>query len=378
MKQSLLDKIVHYKRGLGLCTLTAFILGIGTLGIKNNAQANTAISQPKCATSEEIFDLSDFLSTRTPEQRKKLLESLESITPLDKDDLKKTDEALETKVEDFYIQVGALSQDNKNIPKISNMLKEIGYKVNIQSEKGIKKILAGNYKSLDTAINNAGKILDLIRKFNLDEVGIVGLNKINNNYDWFSIIKYDVGDEEKLKKIPKNINQVRQILFNATRDYNSKFKPKHELDPLLALAVLEEESHYKRKATGYKLKPRWVKGRKGNKKKILVYGTDKHGNKIPTAFGYMQIELKTLEELGIPYKDRYDPRKNIGGGVRYLGNLLQRFGGRADLVIASYNAGPSKVEKLGRAPHLTETKRYMEKVKGTYNRLKIAYAKKTR
>jgi soluble lytic murein transglycosylase-like protein len=43
--------------------------------------------------------------------------------------------------------------------------------------------------------------------------------------------------------------------------------------------------------------------------------------------------------------------------AHYLEQLVRRFGGNLELALAGYNAGPTTVEKLGRAPSL-ETLRY--------------------
>jgi soluble lytic murein transglycosylase-like protein len=56
-----------------------------------------------------------------------------------------------------------------------------------------------------------------------------------------------------------------------------------------------------------------------------------------------------------------DPRANVLAGARYLGQLVNRFDGNVDLALAAYNAGPTAVEKLGRAPSL-ETLRYAKNV----------------
>jgi soluble lytic murein transglycosylase-like protein len=55
------------------------------------------------------------------------------------------------------------------------------------------------------------------------------------------------------------------------------------------------------------------------------------------------------------------PGSNILAGARYLAQLVQRFDGNVDLALAAYNAGPTAVEKLGRAPSL-ETLRYAKNV----------------
>jgi soluble lytic murein transglycosylase-like protein len=56
-----------------------------------------------------------------------------------------------------------------------------------------------------------------------------------------------------------------------------------------------------------------------------------------------------------------DSRANILAGARYLEQLVNRFGGNLELALAGYNAGPTAVEKIGRAPSL-ETFRYTKNV----------------
>ena len=55
------------------------------------------------------------------------------------------------------------------------------------------------------------------------------------------------------------------------------------------------------------------------------------------------------------------PRANIRAGAGYLDQLVKRFDGNVELALAAYNAGPTAVERLGRAPSL-ETLRYARNV----------------
>ena len=79
------------------------------------------------------------------------------------------------------------------------------------------------------------------------------------------------------------------------------------------------------------------------------------------AQGLMQLMPVTQGIYGV--ENPYDPEQNIRGGVRYLRYLSERFHGDLDLVLAGYNAGPTKVAKLGRVPRIRETIRYVAKVK---------------
>ena len=79
------------------------------------------------------------------------------------------------------------------------------------------------------------------------------------------------------------------------------------------------------------------------------------------AYGPMQLMGATAKDLGV---NRMDWKDNIRGGVKYLGQLTERFQDPT-LVAAAYNAGPGNVEKYGGVPPFKETQDYVEKVVGT-------------
>lgn len=58
------------------------------------------------------------------------------------------------------------------------------------------------------------------------------------------------------------------------------------------------------------------------------------------AIGVMQLEPSTAAMLGV---NPYDTTENIQGGVEYLSQLLQYFGGDQAKALAAYNAGPTAV-----------------------------------
>jgi soluble lytic murein transglycosylase-like protein len=78
------------------------------------------------------------------------------------------------------------------------------------------------------------------------------------------------------------------------------------------------------------------------------------------AKGLMQLMPETASDLGVT--DPFNVVQNIDGGARYLRQMLDRFGGRLDLALAAYNAGPGAVEKHdGRVPY-PETREYVKRV----------------
>lgn len=79
------------------------------------------------------------------------------------------------------------------------------------------------------------------------------------------------------------------------------------------------------------------------------------------AVGVMQLMPDTAAGLGV---DPHDVHQNIIGGVKYLKQLSDKYGGDHRLVAAAYNAGPGAVDKHGGVPPFPETQAYVDKVAG--------------
>ncbi len=76
------------------------------------------------------------------------------------------------------------------------------------------------------------------------------------------------------------------------------------------------------------------------------------------AIGLTQLMPATAQELGV---NPHDPVQNLVGGARYLRSQFERFGSW-QLALAAYNAGPTRVARLGRIPNIRETKNYVSKI----------------
>lgn len=77
------------------------------------------------------------------------------------------------------------------------------------------------------------------------------------------------------------------------------------------------------------------------------------------AKGLMQLMPSTAGSLGV---DPLDPVQAVDGSARLLKDLLARFGGRVDLALAGYNAGPGAVQRYGGIPPYEETRSYVQRV----------------
>ncbi|HZS24243.1 MAG TPA: lytic transglycosylase domain-containing protein [Gaiellaceae bacterium] len=75
------------------------------------------------------------------------------------------------------------------------------------------------------------------------------------------------------------------------------------------------------------------------------------------ARGLLQVMPTTASSLAL---DPDRPASNVLAGARYLRLMLDRFQ-RTDLALAAYNAGPTLVDRLGRAPS-QQTQTYVANV----------------
>lgn len=104
------------------------------------------------------------------------------------------------------------------------------------------------------------------------------------------------------------------------------------VDPYLIFCVMEQESRFNARA----LSPKGARG-------------------------LMQLMPGTAARFGV--RNSFDPQQNIMGGTLYLKQLLEQFGGRVDLVLASYNAGEGAVMKYGgNVPPYRETRDYVRRI----------------
>lgn len=109
---------------------------------------------------------------------------------------------------------------------------------------------------------------------------------------------------------------------------------KYNVDPRLAAAIAQTESG-------------------GNQEAVSPAG----------AVGVMQLMPETAAGLGV---NPYDKQQNIDGGVKYIRQMMDTFGGDVQKAIAAYNAGPQAVKDYNGVPPYRETQNYVNKVLDIY------------
>ena len=100
------------------------------------------------------------------------------------------------------------------------------------------------------------------------------------------------------------------------------------------------------------------------------WSADHNARSSAGAVGLMQLMPATAAGLGV---NPNDIAGNIEGGVKYLKQQLDAFGGDPTKALAAYNAGPGAVSKYNGVPPYRETKNYVDKINSWLPALDTAF-----
>lgn len=144
----------------------------------------------------------------------------------------------------------------------------------------------------------------------------------------FKVFMRDLKKDKELRTKLKYASSVNPAEFEQLIKTCSE---KYGVNPSLVKAVIHAESGYNPNAVSSK-----------------------------GASGLMQLMPGTAKSLKVA--DRFNPKDNVEGGVKYLRFLLDTFRGDVSLAVAAYNAGLNKVAKYGGIPPYNETRTYVNRV----------------
>lgn len=149
-----------------------------------------------------------------------------------------------------------------------------------------------------------------------------------------------------------------EVVINA--DHYAVAPP---LDPALLKLSVHYDAMIREVATSAAIDPELLRA-------VIVVESGFNTNAVSKAGaqGLMQLMPATAKMYGVT--DVFDPRENVQAGARYLRDLIDLYNDDYELVLAAYNAGETAVAKYGgRVPPYAETRSYIPKVLGVYNRL---------
>jgi soluble lytic murein transglycosylase-like protein len=155
----------------------------------------------------------------------------------------------------------------------------------------------------------------------------------------------------------QRVQALRYAFPTAWIDALYRHGQRYDVDPLLALGLMRQESVYRQWA----LSPVGAIG--------LMQVMPRTGARVAALMGDPHYSPEQLE----------DPSTNVRYGVWYLSRIMERFGGAFPLAVASYNGGPHNVgswlrpwgadiridDYVEQIPY-TESRDYVKKVTGYY------------
>lgn len=146
----------------------------------------------------------------------------------------------------------------------------------------------------------------------------------------------NVPNDSRYKRVMSELPRSRSIISDRELDpVIARHSRAHRLHPALIRAIIKTESDFDPLAVSH-----------------------------AGAVGLMQLMPQTAMRFDV--RDSYNPDDNIGGGTKYLRQLLDRFNGNLPLALAAYNAGEHAVERYRGLPPIPETRQYVLKVLGHY------------
>lgn len=169
----------------------------------------------------------------------------------------------------------------------------------------------------------------------------------------FAMTPYNINDFSNFNEQNSAFEYQLQLLFGLIDIYNPALT--HEQKKLVCETILKEAD-----STGFD--PLFISS-------IIAAESSFHPKAISPckALGLMQLTSCVYRPMNV--RDPFNIQENIYAGTRFLQYLKTLFSD-SNLILAAYNAGPTRVARLGRIPRIRETLNYIKKVNALYSNLR--------
>lgn len=213
------------------------------------------------------------------------------------------------------------------------------------------------YTHIKNTIENSWK---LISEYNVNKMTnyIINWNLWTNTDD----IERQIDD---LILIPTPFNKELENLVKEYKE-NGKLRTLNQESPFRENKKYDKYiiKYSKEYSNNYKIDPALIKIMMNRESQFDPLAGLRKNSRNKKAKWLMQLTPGTAKDLKVNFKD---PEQNIKWGIKYMGQLLDKYNWNIPLAVAAYNAGPWNVKS--KIPSIPETKDYVNYVMGTYNNL---------
>lgn len=144
-----------------------------------------------------------------------------------------------------------------------------------------------------------------------------------------------------------------ELLLKLVDSYNPSLNSQQKIT--VCTSILNEA-----KATGFD--PFFISS-------IIAAESSFHPNAVSPCEALGLMQLTSCVSVAMHINNPFNIQENIYAGTRFLVYLKNRFSDN-NLILAAYNAGPTRVARLGGVPNITETLCYIKKVNLLYGTLR--------
>ena len=206
------------------------------------------------------------------------------------------------------------------------------------------------------AVNAAVTRLDFLRDLEWNEAAAFEQERVNRYFANELGARYELAEQYgRTNRLAISVTLGRELLRRGAgwderllrilypfpyRDLITREARKYGISPYLAAALIRQESAFNPVATS-------SAGAIG-----LMQVMPSTGRRLARVLGIRSFRTASLRS----------PEMNVRIGTRFLADMIKAWDGRADKVLAAYNAGPNRMERWAQFPEAREAELFMERI----------------